>query len=279
MRPTALSGTHMKNPALIQSTLALLHNVESHASTAEQHDALKSSKIALHFILGRGEADEFVEYLARFNTEPLASILSFTTKEEADAWLRTHPAPPHGAVIGVEDARYHVAYSRKLEHRKLLRLPSKEEWEQMEAAGEEEEAEEEPQPPPPRHGMSFSLFHLYETVCFYLYEVEQQRMSSAEEIAALKTARIAFNFVMDMGEEHGFEDYLENFKSDGPQRPVQSFATRQEADDWLERQPEPLPPAVVAIGSERYSVGYNRRRGLRLLIRLPTPQELDSGAP
>ena len=209
-----------------------------------------------------------MEYLARFNTEPLASILTFKTKEEADAWLRTHPAPPHGAVIGVEDARYHVAYSRKLEHRKLLRLPSKEEWEQMEAAGEEEEGEEEPQPPPPRHGMSFSLFH-----------VQQQRMSSAKEIAALKTARIAFNFVMDMGEEHGFEDYLENFKPDGPQRPLQSFTTREEADDWLEHQPEPPPPAVVAIGSELFSVGYNRRRGLRLLLRIPTQQELAPSAP
>jgi len=264
---------------LIQSTLALLHEVGRHASIAEQYDALKNSKIALHFILGRGEAEQFEEYLGRFNTAPLTPSLSFPTKEEAEDWLRLHPAPPHGAVIGVEDTRYHVAYSRELAHRKLLRLPSEQEWEQMEAAGEEEEEpEEEPQPPPPRHGMRFSLFHLFETTCFYLYEMEQ-RMSSAEETAALKNAKIAFHFVMDMGEEHGFEDYLENFKSDGPQRPLHSFATREDADNWLERQPEPPPPAVVSIGSDLFSVGYNRRRRLRLLIRIPKPQELDAGAP
>jgi hypothetical protein len=265
-------------PDLIKSTLALLHKVERHACISEQQDALKNSRIALHFIQGRGESDEFEEFCASFDTASLTPVLSFAAKEDADAWLLAHPSPPHGAIVGVEDARYHVAYSRELEHRKLLRLPSKEEWEQMEEAGEEEEAEEEPSPPNPRPDMRFSLFDLFNATCFHLYEMER-RMSSPEELEAIRTAKIAFNFVMHVGEHHGIEEYLETLDSSRTSSPLQSFVTREEAEIWLEKQPEPPTPAVVAIGSELYSVGYDRRRGLRVLIRIPTQQELDAGAP
>lgn len=264
------------NPVCIKSALALLHGMERHASTAEQHDALKNSRMALHFIMERNEAGEFEGYLESFNTEPLSPVLSFATKEEADVWLRAHPAPPHGAIIGVGSSLYHVAYSRELEHRKLLPLPSQEEWAQMEEV--EEEVEEELSAPKPRHGTRFSLFDLFDKTCFHLYEMEQ-RMSSPEELEAIRTAKIAFHFVMDVGEHHGFEEYLDTLHSSWTSRPVQSFTTREEADSWLEKQPEPPPSAVAAIGSELYSVGYNRRRRLRVLIRIPPQQELDTGAP
>jgi hypothetical protein len=255
-------------PDLIKSTLTLLHEVERHASTSEQHDALKNSRLILHFIMGRGEAGEFTDYFESFDTTPLTPVLSFVTKEGADTWLRSHPAPPHGAIIGAADVLYTIAYSRELEHRKLLRLPSKEELAQM----EEDEAETEP--PAPRHGTHFSFFDFFDKTCFHLYEMEQ-RMSSPEEIEAIRTAKISFDFVMDVGEHHGFEEYLESVRFARTSRPVQSFATREEADVWLEEQPAPPPPAVVAIGSECYSVGYNRRHGLRVLIHIPPQQELE----
>jgi hypothetical protein len=262
------------NPVLIQSTLALLHGVERYASTLEQHDALENSRIALHFILERNEAAEFEEYLESFNTARLTPALSFVTKEEAEDWLRAHPSPPHGAIIGVGDSLYHVAYSRELEHRKLLRLPSKEEWARM--AGTEEE--EEPSTPNPSHGTRFSLFDLCNKTCLHLYEMEQ-RMSSPEEVEAIRIAKIAFHFVMDVGEHHGFEAYLDTLRSSSDASTVRSFATREEAYSWLETQPSPPPPAVVAIGSDLYSVGFNRRKGLRVLIRIPTRRELDIGSP
>ncbi|WP_257454449.1 hypothetical protein [Archangium lipolyticum] len=264
------------NPVLIQSTLVLLHGVERFASTSEQHDALENSRIALHFILERNEAIEFEEYLEGFNTARLTPALSFVTKEEAEAWLRVHPAPPHGAIIGVGDSLYHVAYSRELEHRKLLRLASKEEWARM--AGAEEEEEEEPSTPNPGRGARFSLFDLCNKTCLHLHEMEQ-RMSSPEELEAIRIAKIAFHFVMDIGEHHGFEEFLGTLHSTRVSRPVRSFATREEAYSWLETQPSPPPPAVVAIGSELYSVGFNRRKGLRVLIRIPTRRELDIGSP
>ena len=84
-----------------------------------------------------------------------------------------------------------------------------------------------------------------------------------------------FHFVLNVGEDHGFEEYLETLNAARHSRPSQSFATPEEAKSWLATQPEPPPPSVVAIGSERYAVGYHRGRGLRVLLRLPTPLELN----
>jgi hypothetical protein len=267
-------------PDLITSTLRQLQEVERYASTSEQHGALENCRLVLHFIMGRGESAEFMGYFQGFNTALLTPVLSFATKEEADTWLRNHPAPPHGATIGAAGARYSLAYSRELELRKLLRLPSEEEFARMEGAGEEteEEAEEEQIPPHPGHGTRFNFFDCFNWTCFHLYEMEK-RISSPEELEAIRAARIAFHFVMDVGEYHGFEEYRETVHASRTSHPLQAFATREEADSWLAKQPEPPSPAVVAIGSELYSVGYNRLRALRVLSRIPTQQELGARAP
>lgn len=150
----------------------------------------------------------------------------------------------------------------------------------MEEAGEEaeEETESELPPPHPRHGTRFKLFDFFNWTSFHLYEMEK-RISFPEELEALRAARIAFHFVMDMGEYHGFEEYRETVRASRISGPLQSFATREEADSWLAKQPEPPSPAVVAIGSELYSVGYNRLRRLRVLIRIPPQQEWAAQAP
>ncbi|WNG49680.1 hypothetical protein F0U60_40350 [Archangium minus] len=265
-------------PDLIKNTLSLLQEVALHASTSEQRDALENCMLTLHFISGRGEAGEFSDYAESFDTAPLTPVLSFATKDEADGWLRNHPAPPHGATIRAADVLYTVAYSRELEHRKLLRLPSKEELAQMEGDEESgEEAEEQVSPPKPSLGASFDFFDFFKWTCFHLFELEQ-RISSPEELEAIRTARIALHFVMHVGEYHGFEAYLETLRSSRLSRPLESFSTRDAAETWVETQSEPPAPGVVAIGNGLYSVGYNRRRALRVLIRIPTQQELDAGA-
>lgn len=263
------------NTDLIKNTLSLLNEVERYASSSEQHDALKGSKVTLHFILGRGEAGEFEEFFESFDTAPLLPVLRFSTKEDADMWLRNHPAPPHGAIIGAADALYTVAYMREPDFRKLLRIPPNEELAQMDAVedGDEDDAGDEAEPARPSDGTSFRFFDFYKWNCFHLYAMEQH-ISSPEELEAIRIAKIAFDFVMHVGEEHGFKEYLETLHAARPPRPFQSFATREEAGAWLETQPEPPPPAVVAMGNELYSVGYNRRCALRVLIRLPTQQEL-----
>ncbi|MFY0576832.1 hypothetical protein ACN28S_23095 [Cystobacter fuscus] len=91
--------THMNSDILIR-TLRLLEDVDRHKTTSEEHEALRDSRIALYFILGRNEAGEFEEYLKHFNEGPLSPVLSFPTKEEADAWLETHPSPPTELSLG-----------------------------------------------------------------------------------------------------------------------------------------------------------------------------------
>jgi hypothetical protein len=266
----------MPNPDLIKNTLALLQQVERHATTPEQFDALKASRTTLHFIQGRGEAGEFEEFFERFDTAAEMPLLSFATKEVADTWLRNHPAPPHGGTIKAGNDFYTVVDFPTLDHRKLLRQPTLEE---LGLTDEEEEGpEEEVEPPKPSPGERFSLISLYDRTCYDLYQMEK-RISSPEELEAIRTAKISFDFVMRVGEEHGFEDYLESIRSARTSPPVESFATREQADTWLSVQPEPPPPSVVAIGNELYAAGYNRRRAQRLLIRIPTPQELEIGAP
>ncbi|WP_146210013.1 hypothetical protein [Vitiosangium sp. GDMCC 1.1324] len=258
----------------------MLHQVERHAFTSEQHDALKNSRTTLHFIVGRGEAGAFEEFFESFDTAPLLPVLTFATKEEADTWLRNHPSPPHGAIIGALNELYTVAYIREPDFRKLLRIPSREELAQMDDAEDEDEPgnADETAPPSPIQGMRFSFFDFFKWTCFHLHELEQ-RISSPQELEAIGAARISLDFVMHVGEHHGFEEYLESIHSARASGPLQFFATREEADTWLNMQPEPPPPTVVAIGSELYSVGYHRLRALRVLIRIPTQQELRPGAP
>lgn len=113
---------------LFDKTLILLHKVEQRGGSQEELEALKTAKIALHFIQAIGESYGFEDYLQNFaSKEPLAPLLSFGKREEADSWLKNHPAPPHGAVICIADARYSVGFDRKSGLRVLVRIPADEE--------------------------------------------------------------------------------------------------------------------------------------------------------
>ena len=137
---------------------------------------------------------------------------------------------------------------------------------------------EESSPPNPIHGARLKFFAFFNWTSFYLYKLEQL-LSSAEQREAIKAAKIAFHFVMHVGEDHGIEEYLDTIHTARTPGPRLVFSTREEADIWLAKQPKPPPPAVISIGTDFYSVGYNRLRSLRVLIRIPTQQELDAGAP
>jgi len=63
----------------------------------------------------------YLEDLARRG--PVAPVASFSTREEADAWLQSQPTPPRNAFISVA-GKYHVAiYHRLIDHRALYPLP------------------------------------------------------------------------------------------------------------------------------------------------------------
>jgi hypothetical protein len=114
---------------------------------------------------------------------------------------------------------------------------------------------------------------LFDKTLVFLHKVEQ-RGHSPEELEALRTAKIALHFIQSIGESYGFEDYLQNFNSEAPPAPLLSFATREEADLWLKSHPAPPHGAVVQIAEARYSVGFERKSGLRVLVRIPSAEEL-----
>lgn len=260
--------------APIDNILGLLQSAERHAHTAEQHDALEMARLVLFFIRERGQSEPFSDYLGSFNTTPLTPVISFATEEQADTWLREHPAPPHGATVGAADALYTLAYSRDPEHRKFLRLPSKEELAQWAEDGDEPgEVSQESAPLPPGLGTKWNFSDLLKWCFFHLHELEPH-LSSPEEYNALEAAKIAFHFVMHLGETHGFQEYQSAVHASRTPPPSHTFASRGEAAHWLAAQTEPPPSVVIAIGDELHSVGYNRLKRLPILIRIPTPLEL-----
>ncbi|HEX5746291.1 MAG TPA: hypothetical protein VFZ09_08605 [Archangium sp.] len=75
---------------------------------------------ALHFIDSTGQLDDFKRYSRELDSnEPPRVVASFDTREQAEAWLRNHPSPPHCASILIA-GRYHtVAYDRETNGRYL----------------------------------------------------------------------------------------------------------------------------------------------------------------
>lgn len=113
---------------------------------------------------------------------------------------------------------------------------------------------------------------LIDKTLIFLHETERHTRSP-DELEALKTAKIALHFIQSLGETHGFEDYLSHFNSDAPPSPLLSFSSRAEADTWLKEHPAPPHGAIIGIGDERYSVGFERKSGLRVLVRVPSLDE------
>jgi hypothetical protein len=256
--------------ACIEATLVLLREVERYASSPDQLNALEVSRSLLHFIMGRSASTELQEFIKHAGTAALTPLFVFSTQEEADAWLLKHPAPPHGAIIRAADDFYTVAHVRALDHRKLLHLPPvTEALADSEEGEEEQEGTEESVPPAPQAGTESSFFELYNWTCYHLHVLEKQ-LTSPALLDAIKMARRAFDFVMRMGEERGFEDYLEAIRSVRTATPLKSFLSQEAAVTWLMAEPGPLSPAAVVIGNELYATGYDHRRGQRVLTLIPT---------
>ncbi|MGZ3459069.1 MAG: hypothetical protein ACXU86_11260, partial [Archangium sp.] len=51
---------------------------------------------------------------------PAMVIAAFATREEADAWLKNHPKPPHMANVLIADEYHLVVYARDRNFRRLL---------------------------------------------------------------------------------------------------------------------------------------------------------------
>jgi len=95
------------------------------------------------------------------------------------------------------------------------------------------------------------------------------RTPSTEEQELLAVAINAMLFITSTGQRYAFADFLQYLDSNVPPPVVASFKTRQEAETWLNQQPEPPDSTLVLIADQYHSVLYNRELNHRRLLALP----------
>ncbi|HEY0093967.1 MAG TPA: hypothetical protein VGB96_06570, partial [Archangium sp.] len=121
-RPVGVDGQERLWLALDKAH-AVLH------SSLVDLQGLHASALALHFIHEAGCTRDFARFLTHLD-EPLPPLCSFSTREEAEVWLRNHPRPPNGATVRVGEDVLTVGYQRERGQRVLVRFPKAEEFDE-----------------------------------------------------------------------------------------------------------------------------------------------------
>ncbi|WP_375770268.1 head protein [Archangium gephyra] len=93
-----------------------------------------------------------------------------------------------------------------------------------------------------------------------------EKTESAEEKELLLTAADALGFINMTGQQYEFDDYRQEFRTEGPEMVVASFATREEAGAWLKNHPRPPYLALVLIADQYHVVMYDRDDNFRKLV-------------
>jgi ABC-type nitrate/sulfonate/bicarbonate transport system substrate-binding protein len=168
----------------VQELLGRLHE---ETPSPEEKQRLLLAQDALRFISATGQLHGFEHYRKSLDDKaPPLVIAAFDTHEEAEAWLKAHPEPPHNANVLIAGKYHTVVHSRERNRRYL--------------------------PPSPV-----------------------------------------------------IEFYLEDMISNGLPSPAAAFSTREEAEAWLNSQPEPPRQVFITIAGEYYLTAYHYRIKLRAL--------------
>lgn len=108
---------------LLLDVQGLLGRTMRGARSPEERELFRVAAAALMFISETGTVHSFEDYLQYRRQAPPHAVASFKTREEADAWLRQHPEPPHGAFVLVADEYHIVMHVREKRHRQLFPHP------------------------------------------------------------------------------------------------------------------------------------------------------------
>jgi hypothetical protein len=114
----------MNTRKLIAKATDFLAEIRATTQSSEQQESLDVLFDALLFIDSTGQTYAFEDYRKHLaSDDPPRVVAAFNTREEADAWLRDHPAPPSSAYILVADQYHHLIYIREKDHRRLFPHP------------------------------------------------------------------------------------------------------------------------------------------------------------
>jgi hypothetical protein len=108
-KPSHGSGVSMNIHERLLEVQGLLGRTMQNAQSPEERELFRVAAAALMFISETGTVHSFEDYLQ--------------TREEADAWLRQHPEPPHGAFVLIADEYHIVMHVREVNHRQLFPHP------------------------------------------------------------------------------------------------------------------------------------------------------------
>lgn len=101
----------------------LLGRTLQRAQSTEEKELFRVAAAALMFISESGTVHSFEDYLQSRKEAPPHAVAFFKTREEADDWLRQHPAPPHGAFVLIADGYHIVMHVREVDDRQLFPHP------------------------------------------------------------------------------------------------------------------------------------------------------------
>lgn len=119
-RPSAQHPVKLK-------AVELLERLRGDTQDPEERELVRGAIDALDFIESTGQYPAFEDYLRHLDSgDPPRVMASFDSREEAEAWLRSHPAPPSTAAVLIGDEYHQAIYAREINHRKVIPWPSME---------------------------------------------------------------------------------------------------------------------------------------------------------
>ena len=115
-------------------------------------------------------------------------------------------------------------------------------------------------------------------------EKRRAQVQSAEDKETLGAASEALVFIEYSGQHEGLEDYLDYWRSSTLPPVIATFETLEQANTWLEHQPDPPYKARVLIGNEYHAVLATREDREWPLVPIPVvgqfiEDQLEKGLP
>lgn len=110
--------------ARLNETERFFTTLRDEPDSAGEEELIQVILDALHFISSTGRYDAFGRYLEHIEAgAPPYAVAAFDTKQDAEAWLDSHPSPPCFANVLIGNGYHTVVYDRETN---LRRLPENE---------------------------------------------------------------------------------------------------------------------------------------------------------